>query len=53
MTTPTDRIPAARSRKALWLGLGLGAAVITLVSAILVILTDNLPQLLKFRHLSN
>lgn len=30
MTTPTDRIPAARSRKALWLGLGLGAAVITL-----------------------
>jgi len=30
MTTTSDHIPAARSRKALWLGVALGAAVITL-----------------------
>lgn len=30
MTTTPDGIPAARSRNALWLGLGLGATVITL-----------------------
>ncbi len=30
MTTPEDTVPAARTRKALWLGLALGVTVITL-----------------------